>query len=351
MKRKLFRLVILACIMWILSAFISMTLFWGMFAIGILFFCFGAFFLIANKLVKKTNWWKNQYMFTCQFVSNSGYRDNIIRNYEIVNLGSNPALYAFFYESVKGQSWATGSQGQDMDFELLKYFHSYIKEGGTVLIPIMPFTALSPYIKNRKEYWGISYYSKFIKLVDYAQMQNLKDVYIIRKYLNWPLMISPRSFRYLLKDVPLNNMYLMTEQPMMHMELQQNAIDLIKAWKKEFNLRDLTDVMNPEWNKYYEEAVELNKTIVKFCLERNLKPVFVCVPMTKYLSDMFPENVTKYLIEDFILKANEYDIPFMNYTRHPDFQDSSLYINSFFLNLKGRKLFTNKVLKDLGLLQ
>ena len=349
MKKKLLCLSIAALLVWIGSAFVSMILFWILFALGFFAVNCAIVFLLANKMIKKTNWWKNQYLFTEQFVSNSGYRDNIVRNYDIVNLGSNPALYAFFYENVKGQSWATGSQGQDMDFEILKYFHSYLKEGATVLIPIMPFTAIAPYIKTRKEYWGLAYYTKFAKILDYSQAVKLPYGRILKRYLKYPLLYNKKAIKYIIRDTVPSNTFSISEQPLMNMQLKQDAEKWINAWKKEFKLKSLSDVFNPTWNVYYDEAIDLSKKIVDFCLERGYKPIFICVPMTKHLSSLFPDDVRKYLVSDFVAKANVHNIPFFDYTLDAELQNPNLYFNSFFLNLSGRKLFTRQVLKDLGI--
>ena len=59
--------------------------------------CFsGGFLFCLNKAYLKTNHWKNQFSFTKNFISNNGYRDNLGRNLDVVNLGSNPALNGFF---------------------------------------------------------------------------------------------------------------------------------------------------------------------------------------------------------------------------------------------------------------
>lgn len=349
MKRKLFKLFIVAVVVWIASAFVSILLFAVLGVIGVLIMASMACFLVANKLLKTTNWWKNQYLACQQFVSNYGYRDNIIRNYDIVNLGSNPAHFGFFYEDVKGQSWATGSQGQDMDFEILKYFHSYLRKGGTVLIPIMPFTAISPFLKERPDYWGMPYYSKFCKILDGYQGTNLPYGNNLHRYLKYPLLYNKRALRFLVKDTLPDTRYDITEQPMMKMELQQNATQWIKGWLSEFRLKSLADCTDGRWKKYYEDAVGLTRQMVDYCLERDLKPVFICVPMTKYLSDLFPADVRKYLVTDFVKACNEHNIPFLDYTLAPEFQDASLYFDSFFLNMRGRKLFTRRVLHDLGM--
>lgn len=304
---------------------------------------------VLNRLIKRTNWWNNQYVGIRQFVSNAGYRDNIIRNYEIVNLGSNPARFAFFYEDVIGQSWATGSQGQDMDFELLKYFHSYLKRGGTVLIPIMPFTAISPYIATRKDYWGPAYYSKFYQLLDWDQKRHLPYADEISKYLSSPLSFDKMAWRHIFRDDPRDTRYEISDQPMMAMELEQDATNWMKGWFQEFNIRSLDDVLHPQWNQYYDAAIALNKKIVNYCLERGYKPVFICVPMTRYLSKKFSASVRKYLVSDFVAKCNEHNIPFLDYTLDDRFVSPDFYFNSFFLNLRGRKLFTRQVLKDLGI--
>lgn len=350
MKKKLKITFPFCVVIWIASLFVSVWLFVVLTILGLLLTLALACFLIANKLVKKTNWWKNQYLATEQFVSNAGYRDNIVRNYDIANLGSNPAHFAFFYEDVKGQSWATGSQGQDMDFEILKYFHSYLREGGTVLIPIMPFSAISPYLKERPDYWGMAYYSKFAKILDTAQVRQLPYGQRLLRYLKYPLLYNRHAIRYIIADAKQDNRYLMTKQPMMRIELEQDATIWIKNWLKEFKIHSLNSVFDKRWEPYYDEAVDLNKQMVDFCLERGLKPVFISVPMTTHLAKKFPNQVRQYLITDFVERANIHKIPFLDYTSDERFQNDDLYFNSFFLNLRGRKLFTNRVLRDLGLI-
>ncbi len=342
-------LLFICIVIWIVSAIINIKMFVALTIIGALGVVSIILFLIANKLIKKTNWWRNQYLATEQFVSNVGYRDNIIRNYDIVNLGSNPAHFAFFYENVKGQSWATGSQGQDMDFEILKYYHSYLKKGATVIIPIMPFSAISPYLKGRNDYWGLEYYSKFAKIIDGSQTLTFPYGKKLLYYLRFPLLFNWKSIRFLIHDENQDTRYMCSEQPMMKMELEQDAKVWIQSWLREFNLQSLREVRGSVWKKYYDEAIAVNKKIVDFCLERGLKPVFLCVPMTKHLSSLLPEDFYQYMIVEFIKKANVHEVPILDYSYDERFQDDILYFNSFFLNLRGRKLFTLQVLKDLGL--
>ena len=70
-----------------------------------------------------------------------------------------------------------------------------------------------------------------------------------------------------------------------------------------------------------------------------------------YLYDLTQSNgkILEYLIEDFVHKVNIHNIPFLDYTLCKEFKDPDLYFNSFLLNMKGRKKFTQRVLSDLGI--
>lgn len=348
-KKKLLCLFLFAVIF--VSLFLDFSLFLFIFLV---YLCglFGILVLgLVNKFVKHTNWYKNIFIYTKQFVSNIGYRDNIIRNYDVVNLGSNPALFAFFYDGVKGANWATGSQGPDMDFEILRYYHSYIKSGGTVIIPIMPFTSISLYLRKKTAYWGKTYYAKFASILDYSQIRGNKDLREGAFFFRFPLLSDPKnSLLKIIKDEPKDCRFLLSEQPMMTLDLKQDAVQCIRGWIKEFDLQSLDAPISGELRACFDKAVELVRNMIDFCLARNLKPALVCPPMTRHLAGKFSSTARKQFISDFVEKCNTADIPFFDYTDCPDFQSDDLYFNSFFLNLRGRKFFTKRVLQDLNVM-
>lgn len=310
----------------------------------------GLSFLVLNKLFKKTNYWKNLFDFQKRFVSNEGYRDNISRNYDIINLGSNPAMFAFFYEQVRGQNWSTGSQGLSMDFEILKYFHSYLRDGGIVLIPIMPFTAISQYLKNKPEYWSDNYYMKFASILDGYQANHLNGAKNYLLMLKCPLLYNIKGIKYLFHDVERDHRLEIAEQPMQALDMEQDARLCIQSWMKEFDVTDMEAFYSDKFAEYYEEGTQILRDMINYCLERNYKPVIITIPMTSYLGEMFNEEFRQKMVKDFVSKANEKDVLFLDYWNQRVFTDSSLYFNSFYFNLRGRKLFTAQVLKELGLM-
>lgn len=309
----------------------------------------GVTLLFLNALYKRTNHWKNQFLFEKNFISNLGYRDNLSRNLEVVNLGSNPAKYGLFYENIRGQNWATGSQGLEMDFEILKYFHSYLKEGGIVLIPIMPFTAISQYIKTKKEYWNDNYYIKFAKIIDPYQTRQLPNGVKILKKVRYPLIFDPTLIRYLFVDTPKDNSLEVSEQTMSAVELEHDADKWIEGWKKEFDATNVKDFLSDKYTPYREESVAILQSIIEYCKERNIKPVLLTIPMSKYLSKKFSDDFRKKMINDFVGELKIDGILFLDYMFDLRFDNPALYNGSFFLNLKGRKLFSTQVMKDLQL--
>ena len=94
-------------------------------------------FILLNKQLSQTNWYKNQ------FIDSQKFLKDIPHNLEICNLGSNPGKFAFEYDDtlLKGENWAIGPQSLSYDFRILKNYFSYIKDGGSVLITIAPLSS------------------------------------------------------------------------------------------------------------------------------------------------------------------------------------------------------------------
>lgn len=347
MKRKILYLslldILFILIVWNINLYFSLIII----LVSFVLYSSAFVFLVVNKFYKKTNHWQNKFSFHKNFISNTGYRDNISRNFEIINLGSNPALFGFFYEKIRGQNWATGSQGLPMDFEILKYFHSYLKHGGVVLIPIMPFTAISQYIKTKPNYWSDDYYIKFASLLDSAQVKEFDRNKNYYRRLKYPLFYNPKNIKYLFHDIAPDKRLEVSSQSLSMLELEQDARIWIQGWMKEFDINSMEECYSKRFQQYYEESAKIMNEIIDFCLIRELKPVLITLPMSPALDNMFNDEFRKRMIIDFVTRVNKRNIPFLDYWNKHLFNDSSFYMNSFFFNLTGRKEFTNQVIQDL----
>ena len=324
-----------------ISTWVVVTLF--------VFYVLIVFFLYLNWLLKKTNWWKNQFVFTHQFISNQGYRKNSTRNIEIVNVGSNPARFAFDYDKlILGANWSTGNQGLDMDYQLLRFYHSFMKEGATVLIPIVPFSSVSAYLIP-SIYKDKSYMVKFYSVLDYLQAKYLPQFKHVRYWYKYPLLFNWLAVRFLLRDVKPDKRILYDSD-------LTNRVDAITAelwmdnWKSEFNIKDLEAPLSLELQKARRQSVQLMKMILDYITERGYKPVFIMPPVSKKLSTYFTERFREIYIDSFIREFSEYNVPYFDYTKVLEFQTDDLFFNDLFMNVKGRTTFTKRVLIDLKMI-
>jgi len=300
-------------------------------------------FLVLNKLVQRTNWYKNQLADGLKF------RKNILFDLDICNLGSNFGKFAFSYEGtgLKGKNWAVGPQTLSYDFCILKNYSSYLKEGATVLIPLCPFSGcVKEYETDAANY---KYYSFLhpILILNYSQSTKEK----VMRFVNTPFQSSPlRAIKRLIKDVPAANDILLSTNSMDVENLEKDAKKYLDAWKLEFSISDLDAQVSTKNRDCIAYNTNLLTKMISFCLERNLKPVIVLPPVTKALGSKFSETFRENYIYSFIRKVNTQQVPFLNYFDDERFADSDLYFNSVFLNAKGRRLFTNTVLRDLNLI-
>ncbi len=291
-----------------------------------------------DKLTQRTNWHKKRTEGVTKFCK------SIPLDLDVCNLGSNSGKYAFDYENtgLKGENWALSPQTLSYDFRLLKNYFSYLKKGATVLIPLCPFSSCIKDFEDDK--YNHKYYSFLhpILILNYSQLTSEKVV----RFVNKPFQSSPlRSILRIIWDIPAENNKTMDTE-----SLEGDAYRLVDSWKQQFLISDLDAPVSEKNKRCITHNTDLLKEMIFFCIERNLKPVIVMPPMTRALSSKLSEAFRENYIYSFIREANINNVLFLNYIDDERFVDSDMYSNSYFLNQKGQKLFTNQVLSDLGLI-
>jgi hypothetical protein len=267
-------------------------------------------------------------------------------------LGSSSAKYAFNYTGlIRGINFALAPQTLRYDFSILKNYHSYIKSGGIVLIPLCPFTGCvgeeSPNPQDDIKYYTLlhpavihNYDPEEAKKIR-ANAQNL--IYIAMKQLGLKLFI--RTF---LASLIRLHRYMLAKNPLKGDALVRDAEMRIESWMKQFGIDDLCSThISAENQKAIMYNIKLLSNIVDFCLQRDFKPVIVLPPVTKALHSRIPfifrESYIYSLLNNDVLKK----IPFLNYFDNEQFSDNDLYFNSFLLNARGGKLFTRQIVMDI----
>lgn len=301
----------------------------------------------------RTNWYKSMFLDLNHeiYPDNVWYREHEERNYDLVNLGSSGGKWAFDYTdfNIKAMNWAQQPQTLLEDYNLLRHFHSILKQGGYVLITIMPFTGL-----NKKT--GLMDAMKYVKFDIQGEPIQPYMFKHAQRYANYPILFKKQAIKALIKyflgrdkKMSMRSETQLDLNPMSQEELENDAKRWIEGWKRQFCISDFNAPLTEENQKGRVYRIHLMQTLIDFCIERGYKPVYVIPPVTEHLAKYYTAKFEDTYIYGY-LKAVNRDVLTLDYSKNEEFRnDASLYFNSFFLNMRGRKLFTRRILKDLGL--
>jgi hypothetical protein len=273
------------------------------------------------------------------------------RNFDVVNLGSSGAKWAFDYSDteIKGMNWAQQPQTLLEDFNLLRHYHFILRKKGYVLIVIMPFTGL-----NKQT--GLRDAMKFLKLETQGEPIQPYMFKEACRYAEYPILFGKTAIKALAKyligrDKPKYNYKVdMESNPMSESELQQDAARWMAGWKNQFSIPDFEAPLTTQNQQGRDYRIGLMRKLIDFCTERTYQPIYVIPPVTEYLAKQFTPRFRQLYIYDY-LKQVDRDIPLLDYSDDKTLMQKDFYFNSFFLNFRGRKLFTRRVLSDLGLIK
>lgn len=309
--------------------------------------------LTGCDIIHKTNWYNSLFLDSDHkiYPDNYWYRENDERNFDVVNLGSSSAKFAFDYEGIplKCMNWAQAPQTLQEDYNLLRHFHSILHEGGYVIITVMPFTGIN---KKTGIYDALKYLHFNLQGEPIEPYLYDKAVKIDR----YPILLGKRAakeaIKYILgrdrKQAPTQPIEY-DSNPLNDEQLEADALAWINGWKEQFDIKDLEAPLTPQNVNGRKIRIALMRELIDFCKERGYKPVYVIPPVTPHLSEYFTPKFEDLYIYNF-LKQVDRDIPTLDYSKELRLKDKELYFNSFFLNRNGRRKFTNQVLTDLNLL-
>ena len=307
--------------------------------------------LTGCKILKKTQWYRNMLVDPDHeiYPDNTWYRTHDERNFDIVNLGSSGGKWAFDYSDLdlKAMNWAQQPQTLLEDYNLLRHYHSILRKGGYVIITIMPFTGL-----NKET--GLLDAFKYVNLDCQGEPIQPHMYNEACRYAKYPILFKKKAIkaliRFLLGKESNADKYAYTKvehNPMSHRQLDEDAKRWIDGWKRQFSIEDFDAPLTPQNQEGRKFRINLMRELIDFCLERGYKPVYVIPPVTSHLSCYYTQQFESTYVYGFLKEVNR-EIPLLDYSKDETFKDDDLYFNSFFLNSKGRKMFTLRVIQDLG---
>ena len=307
--------------------------------------------IVFNHCIKQSVWFNSFFVGTDgeTYPDNRWYRRHDERNFDLINLGSSGGKWAFDYSGfdIKAMNWAQQPQTLLEDFNLLRNYHSILKKGGIVLVTIMPFTGLN-------KMTGVRDAMKYLKIDAHEPIQP-HELRKAQQYAQYPILMGKQAIKaglmhILGKERPLELSKAVNAEknPMSADELENDALRWVNGWKRQFNIVDFEAPLTETNQIGREYRIKLMRELIDFCVERSYKPVYVIPPVTRHLSQYYTPKFEYVYIYGFLRDVGR-NVLLLDYSKDEALQEDELYFNSFFLNKKGRCIFTRTVLKDLHL--
>ena len=292
---------------------------------------------ICNRIVRQTNWYNYSYWNgATKFWNDKQF------GLDVVNLGSGAAVHAFNYEglNILGRNWALGPQSLEHDYNILRNYFSFIREGGYVIITICPFSCLfSQYNKKHNfKYYTFLHPATIISFDDDERTRALRIK--TNPFREMPLYCIKATVVEFVKR--FQNTFISHKT-----DLQVSAKSLIDNWKQQFGIDNLDSPLNSQHLFEQGNRRRLLEEMISFMRERFLVPVVVIPPMHHSLSDNFSHAFKNNYVDTFLKGV---DCQVLDYMYDIEMDKDDYYSTSLFLNSKGASVFTHKVLSDIGLL-
>lgn len=299
----------------------------------------GIVLYIANAIYKRTNHFNNQFVDIRKYWDMATFPNNL----QVVNLGSNHPKFGLDYSEtdVKAMNCAVGPQTFEYDFAILRKITSHLATGACVLIPVCLLKFFLYRQKSRSTH--AKYYTFLDKddIVGYSKMEQIK-------FLKFPLIFNPRLLRCVLRDVKKDTRLELTENPMKDAaSLSKDADRWIDSWNQEFDITLPTPNLSEENKNEIQQNIRILREMLEYCKMHKFKPIITILPVTDYLSSRFTDEFIQEYILRYINVANTVKAPVLNYLNDKRFTSSELYINSFFMNKKGRKIITKEIINNI----
>jgi len=256
---------------------------------------------------------------------------NVPDNLEIVNVGSSHGLYAFDYSelSLKGFNFALNSQDLFYDFQLLKQYQNHMVRGTTIVLISVSFFSLSA---DPTDAELMKRDQRYYRILDTGLIEGSTPENLLRFKL-LPVLSAGSMLIRIFQDKPADTF----------LELSTNRFDYeeLEVEAQETAFRHLSHI---ETNGF-DRGISLLKEIIVFCQQLELKPVLITTPFTEYYTKYFSESILDEFCRIVHSIANEFSIPYFDYSRDPYFWKSpELFIDDDHLNSIGRTIFTKMVI-------
>lgn len=295
---------------------------------------------MCSELLKKTCWYKSVFGDMLKF-------KDMPTNLKIVNLGSNSGKYGFDYSeaTLHGKNWAVGPQALEFDGLILKQYIQHLAPEAFVLIPICPFSSILDRNKTARSN------DKYHLILEPDLIYNFSPR--VKRRVRFTSLFPLISLFYQPKSllsglIRQKHTCDVVSNPMIEEQLKADAAQWINGWKKQFNIVELGEPLSEEHRQAVQKNIQQVVEMISLCRSHQITPILVLPPITTYLKLYFTPQICDLYIHDFLNEIKlQADFQLLDYMNDASLSQADYFFNSFFLNAKGRKLFTARVINDI----
>ncbi len=248
----------------------------------------------------------------------------------LCNLGSSMGALSFAYENPAHRNWGVAPQCIAYSLKLLKFLSPALADGATVILPVAPFDSCLYEYRDDSANW------KYYPVLPPDQITG----YTAEKHREIAAYLAANT-------IPPDPRITLTENPKQTpAELEADADFWMDVWHKNFNIADFSAPFPAEYAEERAKSLAALREIRQFCADSGFRFVPVQTPCSAYLRKKFTPAMLENYVYSYLREAEVFDLLIDGLDAMPD---AAYYVDSFFLNLRGRKIFTARLLKQLGI--
>lgn len=298
--------------------------------------------LIANKLYKRTNAYKNIFIDIQKFKSVEKLPNASL---DLVTIGSNSPKYAFDFSNINQlncYNWCIGPETFQYDSIILRKYSCKLKKGAIVVLTICPLNFFHHHYHPHSDLY------KYYALLNKQEMPDFNYIEYLR-YYKYPILFNPKKAIRVFYDVRENNMIKLKTNLYNRKTIIANANKWIKnIWNPAYNI----DIEN------MQPLSEINKNDIKgskfylreiadFCNKEGFNLLLIYPPITTELKSKFSDEFIQKYIKQYVQEAlHGIDYKTIDYMQDNRFHNMKYYIDAFFMNRIGAQYFTQTFISE-----
>ncbi len=278
---------------------------------------------LLNKSYRKID--EGKYLDVAKFSTLTAYEPEV----RIGNLGSSHGAYDFNYNALTERgfecfNFANTSQSYNYDYAVLKEYGRYMTKGSVMFIPVSYFSFNNEVTNDsEREAMSLRYYHCLSpeNIPDY-------DLYIDIVAHRFPILSAGEDILELLPELKLSLIVHAAEE---EIDVAAFTARAQERYSRHFDNKD---------EYFLPERIEELYEIIDYCKEREITPVLITTPFSKYYRDLVSEEfLTEF--EDVVNKiAADTGVSYYDYSYDERFRGNlSYFMDADHLNDEGAAYF------------